>query len=215
MKYLLPLVLLAFGCTEEVIVEKIVEKPVYLTQTVTKTDTLFTTKEVVKDSVVYVPVYEVGDTVDIHHYDTVYVPVFVEVIDTVYVEREANVTYHPRYEPYVTYFFSKKPTSDMVIMDIHIDDIPIDEANGAAARYNTNLNTVKNGVLVIYITTGCPEAAIYRELLHHLYAWPYLNEWYEWEPTANDYIMAKNWGRCLENMSEEERTKYLSTYGLQ
>lgn len=177
---LITILLFTFACTEEVIVEKIVEVPKYITQTITKTDTLVTTK------------------------------------DTVYIEREANVTYNPKYEQFVLYFFDKvNPLHEMITMDIYIDDIPMDLANGSGARYNTNINTVQNGVLIIYIAAGCPEATIYRELLHHLYAWPYQDEWQEWQPEVNDYIMAKNWGRCLENMNEDERAKYLSTYGLQ
>lgn len=206
---------LAISCAEPEEIIKYVDKPVYITQTVTETDTLFTTKEVVKDSIVYVPVFEAGQDSIIHHYDTVYVPVFVEVVDTVYVERKANITYHPRYEPFVTHFFEKLGSRDLIIMDIHIDDIPADIASGADPRFNTNINTVKNGALLIWVTAYCAEAVIYRELLHSLYAQPYLDEWYEWDPARNDQLMAKNWSRCLENMNDEERTKYLEPYGLQ
>lgn len=176
MKYLIPLLLL-FACAEPEIVEKIVKEPEYITQTVTSTDTLIIEREVI-----------IRDTI------TVY------VTDTVYVERTTKFEYDPVFKNYVDSFFvyaqMVPEPGGMLAVDVTMQ---VADLGGYISE-----TTISNGGFLIKIDTHqCYEAGVYRELLHTLYARPYINRDY--------HPMQINWGQCLEDMNSEARRVTLIT----
>jgi hypothetical protein len=201
MKYLIPLILL-FACAEPEEIIKYIDKPVYITQTVTKTDTLVTTKEVVKDSIVYKEriVYDtiyLTDTVlrieTRTEIDTVYVPVFVTVVDTVYLERSAKFEYDPVFEEYVNDFLSMTQHYEPLIVDI---TMIVDNDYGVKSE----ASIYQGGWLIrVKVDDNCFEACVYRELMHCMFGKGYF-----------DGIMIQNWEGCLEGMDERGYHQYLT-----
>lgn len=130
--------------------------------------------------------------------DTVYVEIIVEVRDTVYVPRETELIYPEKYEPIVTRFFElidgNRGRSGMLAVDVTIHEIE----EGGFYSYSA----IGEGRWNIYIRSfgDCPEASIYREMMHTLFGVDYLGEWYPpGDDPAIDHIMTINWPFCLES----------------
>jgi hypothetical protein len=200
MKYLILLLFLALAisCAEPEVIEKIIREPVYITQTVSNTDTLIVEKEVVKDSIVYREriVYDtITNTVLRIEIDTVYVPTFITVVDTVYVERKSEITYDPILKPYVENFFVLAAGRISGSTPLNVDVIlRVDNDYGVISWTD-----IIGGKFVITIGTdgNCYEAGVYRELLHTLYAYSYIY--------SAGHPMIQNWEGCLEMMDDTMR----------
>lgn len=209
LRFIIPLVFLSFACTEEII-KYIEEKPEIIEKIIEKIDTVYIPKEtVVYDTIVeYDTIIEV-DTVVICHVriDTV----IIELTDTVFVTREAKLTYPPEFEPYITKFFDYAERGwhlqERLIVDVHFYHFfpnfrhPVVDATVLNGRWEIG----------IYTFEGCLEDIIYRELANKLYGRTYA-------PSLYDGIMNPSWTdhlifyreECFEAMSTEERAPYLT-----
>jgi len=225
MKSLIPLIfaLFAIACEPEEII-KYIEKPVYLVRTMntTTTDTVYVDvpqydtieititdldtvyiekiiRDTVTNTILRVDTLIQVDTVfkTVTQIDTVYIQVV--RIDTV--ERQTELVYDPALKNYVDSFFvyaeMVPETGGRLAVDIRMEIVYTEWRDVSST-------TIVNGDYLITIdTTECYEAGVYRELLHTLYARPYINR--DWNP------MQQGWEGCLEGLNAEGRRLSLIT----